>query len=118
MPSWDLLYCLQEIMRLYPVAGGATFRHSKNGKDVALRGGDFILPAGVNLHMSVAAIHHAKDIWEEPYSFKPERFLEVDAHPEINQQPCVLVLTPTRIASPYFCPSASACRGFIVNPWR
>ena len=64
-------------MRLYPVAGGATYRHSKSGKDVALRGGSFILPGGVDLHMPVAAIHHAKDIWEEPYTFKPERFLEV-----------------------------------------
>lgn len=64
-------------MRLYPVAGGATFRHGKSGKDVALRGGAFVLPAGVDLHMPVAAVHHAKDIWEEPYSFKPERFLEV-----------------------------------------
>ena len=27
--------------------------------------------------MSVATTHHSKDIWEGPYSFKPERFLEV-----------------------------------------
>ncbi|CAL5225846.1 g8629 [Coccomyxa viridis] len=48
--QWDdipqLVYLtatIKETMRLYPVAGGATFRHSKSGKDVALRGGKLIL---------------------------------------------------------------------------
>ena len=62
---------------MYPVAGGATFRHSKNGKDVALCGGQFVLPGGVLLHMPITAVHHAKDIWNRPYSFDPHRFLEV-----------------------------------------
>ena len=62
---------------MYPVAGGATFRHSKSGKDVALCGGSFILPGGVDLHMPITAVHHAKDIWDCPYTFSPHRFLEV-----------------------------------------
>lgn len=69
-------------MRLYPVAGGATFRRSKTGKDVALSGGKFVLPKGVDLHMPIAAVHHAQDVWDNPYSFKPERFLEVDSVPK------------------------------------
>ncbi|CAL5225848.1 g8631 [Coccomyxa viridis] len=84
-----------ETMRLYPVAGGATFRHSKSGKDVALRGGKFILPGGVDLHMSVAAIHHAKDIWKDPYSFKPERFLE-DGAEDAKDVPLVNGRKPQR----------------------
>lgn len=54
-------------------------RRSKTGKDIVLAGGKFTLPAGVALHMPITAVHHNKDVWEDPRAFNPERFLEVSA---------------------------------------
>jgi len=36
---------------------------------------------GINLH----SIHHSEDLWEDPYVFRPERFLN-DKMELINQQ--------------------------------
>ena len=54
-------------------------RRSKTGKDIVLAGGKFVVPAGVALHMPITAVHHNKDVWEDPQAFIPERFLEVSA---------------------------------------
>ena len=68
---------LQESMRMYPAGGVATFRTPKGTKDVVLGGGRLVVPPGVGLHMPITAVHHSKDLWEDPEDFKPERFFEV-----------------------------------------
>ena len=62
---------------MYPAGGVATFRTPKGTKDVVLGGGRLVVPPGVGLHMPITAVHHSKDLWEEPEEFKPERFFEV-----------------------------------------
>lgn len=62
---------------MYPAGGVATFRTPKGTKDVVLGGGRLVVPPGVGLHMPITAVHHSKDLWEEPEVFKPERFFEV-----------------------------------------
>ncbi len=62
---------------MYPAGGVATFRTPKGTKDVVLGGGRLVVPPGVGLHMPITAVHHSKDLWEDPEDFKPERFFEV-----------------------------------------
>ena len=62
---------------MYPAGGVATFRTPKGTKDVVLGGGRLVVPPGVGLHMPITAVHHSKDLWEDPQDFKPERFFEV-----------------------------------------
>ncbi len=71
------MWILQETMRIYPAAGGASMRRSKTGKDVVLGDGKLVVPAGVALHMPITAVHHNEAIWENAKAFIPERFLEV-----------------------------------------
>ena len=44
--------------------------------DTSLAGYD--IPKGVNAMMNMWAIHHDEDFWEDPFTFKPERFLTPD----------------------------------------
>jgi cytochrome P450 len=37
--------------------------------------GEYVVPAGTPVAMSIAAVHHREDVYERPYSFSPERFL-------------------------------------------
>ncbi|EIE20661.1 cytochrome P450 [Coccomyxa subellipsoidea C-169] len=67
---------IKESMRMYPAGGVATFRTPKGTKDVVLGGGRVVVPPGVGLHMPITAVHHSKDLWEDPEDFKPERFFE------------------------------------------
>lgn len=62
---------------MYPAGGVATFRTPKGDKDVVLGGGRLVVPPGVGLHMPITAVHHSRDLWENPEAFIPERFLEV-----------------------------------------
>ena len=39
--------------------------------------GEYVIPAGTPISMAIALIHHRPDIYPEPYSFQPERFLGV-----------------------------------------
>lgn len=63
---------IHESLRLYPPAY-QVLRHVK--EEVKL--GKHIIPANVDLHISVLAIHHDPQIWgEDVHEFKPERFAE------------------------------------------
>jgi cytochrome P450 len=37
--------------------------------------GDFRLPAGAHLLISIALLHHRADVYPDPFAFRPERFL-------------------------------------------
>lgn len=60
---------IEEAMRLYPPA---YFIDRVNKEDDECNG--VFLPKGSNLLFSVYEIHRHKDFWEEPTTFKPERF--------------------------------------------
>lgn len=63
---------INETLRLYP-PGIAVIR--KNEREVKFR--NLTVPANVNLHIPVLALHHDHKIWgEDAHLFKPERFLE------------------------------------------
>ena len=44
--------------------------------DTSLAG--YNIPKGVNVFINLWAIHHDPDFWEDPYSYKPERFLTAE----------------------------------------
>jgi cytochrome P450 len=37
--------------------------------------GDYMVPAGTPIAVSIVALHHRDDVYPEPYAFRPERFL-------------------------------------------
>ncbi len=39
--------------------------------------GEYVVPAGTPVAMSIAAVHHREDVYERPFAFEPERFLGV-----------------------------------------
>ncbi|KAL3741969.1 hypothetical protein ACJRO7_017450 [Eucalyptus globulus] len=63
---------INESLRLYPPV---TFISREVSRQAKL--GNFILPAGIKLHIPTLKIHHDPQIWgDEAHLFKPERFLD------------------------------------------
>jgi len=63
---------INESLRLYPPA---TFISREVSRQAKL--GNFILPAGIKLHIPTLKIHHDPQIWgDDAHLFKPERFLD------------------------------------------
>ena len=62
---------IQEVMRRRPVVLNAEPRLAKREAEV----GGFAYPAGVSLLASIWLLHHDGDVYEDPYAFRPERFL-------------------------------------------
>ncbi|MFL5824846.1 MAG: cytochrome P450 [Solirubrobacteraceae bacterium] len=38
--------------------------------------GNFVVPAGTPVAVSIVALHHREDVYPEPHTFRPERFLD------------------------------------------
>jgi cytochrome P450 len=65
--------CLKEAMRMYPVVSVGNGRMTSK----ATRVGQYIVPNGVIVGVPLYALHNTKHNWEDPKSFKPERWLKV-----------------------------------------
>jgi cytochrome P450 len=63
---------ITEILRLRPVLPNAEPRLTKRPVKI----GEIEYPAGVALLASTFLVHHDPDIYPDPYSFRPERFLD------------------------------------------
>ncbi|KAK0646814.1 isotrichodermin C-15 hydroxylase [Cercophora newfieldiana] len=67
-----MLACLNEALRMYPPVTGSTVRQiAPGGATIA---GHF-LPSGTLAECQQYAMHHSSAHWEDPSSFRPERFL-------------------------------------------
>ena len=67
-----LMATIQETLRRRPVLPNAEPRLVKQPFEV----GGWIYPPGVCLIANAYLVHHDPDVYEEPYAFRPERFLD------------------------------------------
>ena len=67
------LAALKETLRLYSVVPVVT-RVAEEDDDL----GGTRVPAGTTVIMSLQGVHHREDLWEDPLTYKPERFLNAD----------------------------------------
>jgi len=68
-----MLACLNEALRMYPPVTGSLVRViAKGGTTVA----GHVLPGGTMVECSQWAMHHSSANWQDPWSFRPERFLD------------------------------------------
>ena len=63
---------IQEAMRRRPVIPNAAPRYTMEPVEV----GGWTYPAGVCLVANAYLVHHDRDVYEDPYEFRPERFLD------------------------------------------
>ncbi|KAI0439265.1 cytochrome P450 [Xylaria telfairii] len=64
--------CIDEALRLSPPGGASFWREVETG---GARIGDDFFPEGTLVGVGIYAIHHHADFWEEPFTFKPKRWL-------------------------------------------
>jgi cytochrome P450 len=64
--------CVDEALRLSPPGGAAFWRKVETGG--ASIGGEFI-SEGCEVGVGVYALHHHPDYWDDPLTYKPERWL-------------------------------------------
>ncbi|KAJ2866258.1 hypothetical protein GGI22_001320, partial [Coemansia erecta] len=65
---------LYEVMRLHPAVGGYLSRAvPKEGAH--LMNGEYFIPHGTEVFLSLFACHRNKDTWSNPTEFDPERFM-------------------------------------------
>ncbi|KAK3097001.1 hypothetical protein FSP39_005504 [Pinctada imbricata] len=57
----------------------------RNTQETELNG--YYIPADSMVIMNIWAIHHDEEEWEDPYSFKPERFLDPDRRTRFSYLP-------------------------------
>lgn len=63
--------CCQETLRLYPIVG-EVFRKLRRPLEL----GQFLVPAGNSVSVSVIGLHTHPALYPDPETFRPERFLE------------------------------------------
>jgi len=69
------LAALKESLRLYSVVPVVT-RICEEDDDL----GGTRIPAGTCVILSLQGVHHREDIWEDPLTYKPERFIGQGAY--------------------------------------
>lgn len=73
--------CIDEVMRISPAVGSSLWREAQAG-GVTVDGR--YVPAGLEVGLSIYALHHHPTYYPEPFAFRPERWLvgEGDSTPE------------------------------------
>ena len=74
--------CIDEAMRMSPSVGQTLARESPAGGAVV--DGDFI-PAGCDVGVPIYAIHHREDIYPDPFTYSPERWMLDDDEKEAKR---------------------------------
>ncbi|KAI0392633.1 cytochrome P450 [Xylariaceae sp. FL0594] len=74
--------CVDETLRLSPPGGSSYWREVEKGGTTI--GADF-LPEGSQVGVGIYALHHHADYWEEPFMFRPERWLSIDMSAKMQQ---------------------------------
>jgi cytochrome P450 len=75
-----LQYCrcvLQEVLRLYTVI---PFINRTTTKNYKIDNTDKIIPSNTTVLIPLSIMNRNETIWNEPNSFKPERFMEIPGH--------------------------------------
>ena len=72
--------------------------------------GGYHIPAGVTVLLSLWSIHHDPNFWQDPYAFKPERFLDPEGHLVTVDHPNRRQILPFG-AGPRSCPGEAFARG-------
>ena len=68
---------VKETLRIRPVVAGLVARRVVRQRPFELDG--YVLPPGTEVSPAIAAIHRRPDLYPEPRTFRPERFLGPDA---------------------------------------
>ena len=71
---------LKETLRLYP-AGPLLMPH-QSSEDCTVAG--YHIPAGTRLLVNVSKVHRDPSVWPDPTAFRPERFLNGEAHQNVD----------------------------------
>ena len=66
-----MLACLNECLRMYPPVPGSLPRAAPKGATVA----GHVIPEGTQVGIFQWAINHREELWRDPWSFHPERFM-------------------------------------------
>ena len=75
-----LTYCrcvLQEVLRLYTII---PFVNRTSTKDYLIETTGQIIPANTTILIPLSIMNRSETIWENPNSFKPERFIDTPGH--------------------------------------
>ena len=91
--------------RVLPMTGS-----HKTTRDTTL--GGYHIPAGVTVLLSLWSIHHDPQFWQDPYAFKPERFLDPDGQLVAVDHPNRRQILPFG-AGPRSCPGEALARGRV-----
>ena len=104
MPYTEAL--ILDVMRNTRVTG-----LSRATRDTTL--GGYHIPAGVTVLLSLWSIHHDPHFWQDPYAFKPERFLDPEGHLVTVDHPNRSQILPFG-AGPRSCPGEAFARGRLI----
>jgi cytochrome P450 len=59
---------------------GVTVRSARIAPDTSLKCGDWTIPAGTPVSMTIPLTHHDENIFPNSHAFDPERWLQDDSH--------------------------------------